>query len=59
MSQCPRCRRYYYEPPEEQGDHDCPSCGLTPEHRGLLVWDKERKRFVEPEEREESAQGPQ
>ena len=33
MSTCIRCRRNYREPPDEQGDHDCPKCGLTPEQR--------------------------
>ena len=33
MSICIRCRRQYSEPADEQGDHDCPHCGMTPEQR--------------------------
>lgn len=33
MSRCVRCKKHYREPADEQGDHDCPHCGLTPEHR--------------------------
>ena len=33
MSQCINCKCYYRELPDEQGDHDCPRCGLTPEER--------------------------
>ena len=33
MAQCLRCDRYYLEPYNEQGDHPCPHCGLTPEDR--------------------------
>ena len=33
MATCIRCDRHYEEPPREEGDHDCPKCGLTPEFR--------------------------
>jgi hypothetical protein len=33
MSFCRPCRRYYREPPGEQGDHPCPSCGRLPQER--------------------------
>ena len=33
MSTCIRCHRHYREPADEQGDHDCPGCGLRPEDR--------------------------
>ena len=33
MSYCVRCKTNYAELDDEQGDHDCPMCGLTPEHR--------------------------
>ena len=35
MSMCIRCRRQYSEPADEQGDHDCPHCGLSPELRAM------------------------
>ena len=27
MARCPNCKRHFREPPDEQGDHDCPHCG--------------------------------
>jgi hypothetical protein len=33
MSFCRPCRRYYREPPGEEGDHPCPSCGRLPHER--------------------------
>ena len=36
MSKCIRCGRQYNEPADEQGDHDCPGCGLTPERQGTI-----------------------
>lgn len=45
MSNCIRCGRQYNEPADEQGDHDCPSCGLSPEERevyGKEVSDADR-----------------
>jgi hypothetical protein len=33
MSYCQRCKRHYREPPDEQGDHECPHCGLLPHER--------------------------
>ncbi len=38
MSRCIRCRCHYAEPDDEQGDHDCPRCGLTPETRARVGW---------------------
>ena len=35
MSYCQKCRRHYREPPDEQGDHPCPKCGLLPPKRIL------------------------
>ena len=30
MSTCPKCRTYYREPEDEQGEHPCPRCGEEP-----------------------------
>lgn len=32
MAYCPQCRKHFREPEEEQGEHDCPRCGLGPEN---------------------------
>jgi len=37
MSHCIRCNRHYNEPPDEQGEHDCPHCGLQPEDRAAWL----------------------
>jgi len=29
MATCPKCRKYFREPEDEQGEHDCPSCGYS------------------------------
>jgi hypothetical protein len=34
MSYCRQCDLHYREPPDEQGDHPCPRCGLLPYERG-------------------------
>ena len=31
MATCPRCKRYFREPEDEQGEHDCPYCGCSRE----------------------------
>ncbi len=33
MACCIRCKRHYRELEDEQGDADCPHCGLTVEER--------------------------
>jgi len=30
MSTCPKCRAYFREPEDEQGEHGCPKCGYPP-----------------------------
>ena len=45
MSRCIRCKKHYREPADEQGDHDCPHCGLRPEER--------ERWFREPDEESE------
>ena len=51
MSKCLRCGRQYNEPADEQGDHDCPACGLKPEDRALYWWNP--RPDEEDEEKEE------
>lgn len=36
MAHCPRCNRYFREPPDEIGDHPCPRCGFSPEHASRI-----------------------
>lgn len=43
MAQCINCNRCYREPPGEEGDHDCPCCGLTPEERENFFKDDEEE----------------
>jgi hypothetical protein len=31
MACCPNCKRHFREPADEQGDHPCPHCGMSPE----------------------------
>ena len=45
MSMCIRCRRQYNEPADEQGDHDCPHCGLSPRQRDSLVINRATRRL--------------
>jgi len=54
MSRCIRCKRHYPEPPDEQGEHDCPHCGLTPEMRSRCLEDHGRW-FEDREDGEEDA----
>ena len=51
MSYCIRCKKNYRELDDEQGDHDCPHCGLTPEVRQRSKWRYENGHWTdEPEE---------
>ncbi len=50
MAQCLRCKRYYLEPYNEQGDHPCPHCGLTPEDRPNYTYTRYRGWELKEEE---------
>ena len=47
MSYCTLCRRHYREPPDEQGDHPCPKCGMLPSERGTGCEDNESYTLAE------------
>ena len=54
MARCPSCKTRYREPPGEQGDHDCPHCGMWPED--WARWKKESEEdSEEPEESEDES----
>lgn len=38
MARCPKCRYSYREMDDEQGQHDCPSCGYGPESVERCSW---------------------
>ena len=40
---CPRCRRVFRVPPDEEGQHPCPGCGYEP---GMRL-DEEDEEFDE------------
>jgi phage FluMu protein Com len=31
MATCPKCNKYFREPEDERGEHDCPRCGYSRE----------------------------
>ncbi len=36
MVLCPRCSRFFREPPDEIGEHDCPNCNYSRDELGGL-----------------------
>jgi len=50
MAQCLKCGARYKEPSDEQGEHDCPKCGLTPEQRAQYVFQNGKWTKREPPE---------
>lgn len=47
MARCPRCRAQFSTLDDEEGMHDCPSCGLSPAARqcdGCGEWFERRTR---------------
>ena len=47
MSTCSRCKTHYRELEDEQGDHDCFYCGLTPEERERVGEEEEESKAAE------------
>lgn len=33
MARCPDCNKPYKEPEGEEGEHDCPNCGSSPDQK--------------------------